>query len=88
MINNITVHKDATGDFSILIEHHEGYAGALDWNEGNLQYAGGTSTVTGVKIAGVCHAPCMRGHVFDGGGGDLRTIFRHLLVYGGVKRGL
>jgi hypothetical protein len=52
IINNITVHPDATGDFSILIEHPDGYAGALDWKEGNLTYAGGVSTVTGVKVAG------------------------------------
>jgi hypothetical protein len=57
VINNITVHQDATGDFSILIEHPEGYAGALDWNEGDLTYGGGTSTVTGVKVDGLLSKP-------------------------------
>lgn len=61
VINNITVHKDATGDFSILIEHRDGYAGALDWNEGNLEYGGGTSTVTGVQVAGNLGAPGQNG---------------------------
>ncbi|MFQ5806662.1 MAG: hypothetical protein ACE5I3_09450 [Phycisphaerae bacterium] len=50
VIDNITVDIDATGDFSILIEHPDGYAGALDWNEGDLRYAGGTSTTIGAKI--------------------------------------
>ncbi len=53
VINNITVDPSATGDFSILIEHETGAPGALDWNEGDLRYAGGTSTVTAVKVAGV-----------------------------------
>ncbi len=52
VIDNITVHQDATGDFTLLIREEYGGPGALDWNEGNLEYAGGTSTVTGVKVAG------------------------------------
>lgn len=31
VINNITVDPNATGDFTILIEHPDGYAGALAW---------------------------------------------------------
>ena len=52
VINNITVDPNATGDFSIQIEHPSGAAGALDWNEGNLTYAGGVSTVMNVRVAG------------------------------------
>jgi hypothetical protein len=68
IIDNITVHKDATGDFSLLIAYpvdpndpnspvDPNEAGALDWNEGDLRYAGGTSTVTGVKVAGLLSEP-------------------------------
>ena len=63
LIDNITVHQDATGDFSLLIGYpvdpndpnsavDPNEPGVLDWNQGNLEYAGGTSTVTGVKVAG------------------------------------
>jgi hypothetical protein len=81
VINNITVHQDATGDFSILIEHPEGYAGALDWNEGNLEYAGGTSTVTGVTVDGTLAAEdksvvldVLDGSIDVGGSVDTLTI--------------
>jgi len=68
VINNITVDPNAAGDFSLLIAYpldpndpnspvDPNEAGALDWNEGNLTYAGGTSTVTGVKVAGLLSEP-------------------------------
>jgi len=58
VINNITVDPNAVGDFSLLIAYPvdpndpnspvaPNEAGALDWNEGDLTYTGGTSTVTG-----------------------------------------
>jgi len=43
VIDNITVDPSATGDFTLLIQHPDGYAGALNWNEGDLRYAGGLS---------------------------------------------
>jgi hypothetical protein len=68
VIDNITVDPNAVGDFSLLIAYpldpndpnspvDPNEAGALDWSAGDLTYAGGTSTVTGVKVAGVLAAP-------------------------------
>jgi cytoskeletal protein CcmA (bactofilin family) len=52
VISNITVDSGATGDFSILILHDdETTAGASDLKRMDLQYAGGTSTIIGLKIA-------------------------------------
>jgi hypothetical protein len=56
-IADIDVHDDATGDLTLLIQHPDGYVGALDWNEGDLRYDNGTSTVIAVKAAGQLGEP-------------------------------
>lgn len=52
VIDNITVDPNAVGDFTLTLLTPAGCPGALNWNEGDLRYAGGTSTVTGVKVDG------------------------------------
>lgn len=52
VIDNITVDPNAVGDFTLTLETPTGGPGALDWNAGDLRYAGGTSTVTGVMVDG------------------------------------
>jgi len=56
-IDNIVVNGDATGDFTLLIKHPDGHAGALDWEQGDLRYDNGTSTVVGVKLDGALSDP-------------------------------
>ena len=53
VINNITVDPNASGDFSLLIDHPDaGKAGAENFREGDLTYSVGTSTIIGLDIAG------------------------------------
>jgi|GEM_PF-2525326 len=63
VIDNITVDPNAAGDFSLTIGYpadpndpnsplDPNTPGALNWNEGDLTYAGGTSTIFGAKLAG------------------------------------
>jgi len=52
VIDNITVDPNAVGDFTLLIQEEYGGPGALDWNDGDLRYDGGTSTILGLYLAG------------------------------------
>jgi len=63
VIDNISVDPNAAGDFTLTIGYpldpndpnsplDPNTPGALDWNEGDLRYGGGTSTVLGIKVAG------------------------------------
>ena len=53
MINNITVDPNASGNFTLLIDHPTGgERGAEHWKAGDLTYAGGTCTIAGVDLSG------------------------------------
>jgi len=67
VIDSITVDPNAAGDFSLTIGYpadpndpnsplDPNTPGALNWNEGDLEYAGGTSTVVFAKLAGAMAA--------------------------------
>jgi hypothetical protein len=53
VINNITVDPNASGNFTLLIDHPTGgERGAEHWKAGDLTYSGGTCTIAGVDLSG------------------------------------